>query len=65
MNLLEKELRILRGLLIALHVKEKSHNENIKNSSVDVREIHKQRDRLTDLYIEFTLRNYKRRLVLK
>lgn len=56
MNSLDLELRRLRGLLIALNVKEKSHNENIKSSSTDIRELHKQRDRLMDLYIELHMK---------
>ena len=60
MNSLELELRRLRGIMIALHVKEKSHNENIKSISVDVREIHRQRDRLMDLYIELHMKKLRK-----
>lgn len=60
MNSLDLELRRLRGLMIALHVKEKSHNENIKSGSVDVRELHRQRNRLMDLYIELHMKKVLR-----
>ena len=59
MNSLDLELRRLRSLMIAIHVKEKSHNENIKRNSMDVRELHKQRDRLMDLYIDLHLKKVR------
>ena len=52
-------LREIRGAIITLNNKEKSHNENIRGSSVNINDLHKQRSDLLDEYIRLYRKWFK------